>query len=266
MPQFFSPAKINLFLKIVGKRPDGYHELSSLFQTISLGDTLDIEFNEEDLFTCNDPSLPTDGSNLVSKAIQLYRKKTGASAKFKVHLNKCIPSQAGLGGGSSNAATVLWAINQMMGAPATTKELQIWAAEIGSDVPFFFSLGTAHCTGRGEHVCNLPTFSSRACLIVKPQIGSSTPEVYRRLKLESLQSPQSDYFNDLEQPAFEVSSTLRELKNGLLKGGFETVLMTGSGSAFFCLGSGCLPPDPDLFSHLATFINRSPLTWYSLNF
>ena len=99
MLELFSPAKINLFLRVVSKRPDGYHHLSSVFQAISLGDTLHMTLHHKDVFTCTDPSLPTDRSNLVVKAVELFRQKTGLQHYYKIHLIKRIPAQAGLGGG-----------------------------------------------------------------------------------------------------------------------------------------------------------------------
>lgn len=275
MLRLFSPAKVNLFLRIVSKRADGYHNLSSVFQTISLGDTLIIEPHTEDVLTCTDSHLPTDASNLVLKSIELFRRKTGSNQAFKVHLIKRIPTQAGLGGGSSNAATMLWACNQLTEANLPLDTLRQWSAEIGSDIPFFFSQGTAYCTGRGECVYHLPALAARPLWIVKPSEGLSTPEVYRRLNFTSLVSEkilQRDldaflsgslsYFNDLEKPAFEIKPELKQLKMRLLEGGFETVLLSGSGSAFFCLGHGTLPTDLDLTIFPAQFLNRSLFSWY----
>lgn len=141
MLRLFSPAKINLFLRIVSKRPDGYHNLSSVFQTISLGDTLTFDFQEqgkqEDVLTCTDPHLPVNSSNLALKAAELFRRKTGIHHFYKIHLEKIIPIEAGLGGGSSNAATTLWACCQLADIQIPLATLKEWGAEIGSDVPFF---------------------------------------------------------------------------------------------------------------------------------
>jgi len=149
-----SPCKINLFLRILRKREDGYHELASMFQAISLHDDLSFtvlpDDAEEDQLECEDPNVPLDRSNLVLKAIDVFRKRTGRTEKFRVKLNKQVPVQAGLGGGSANAATALWGVNQLCGKIATNEELADFGAEIGSDISFFFSLGTAYCTGRGE--------------------------------------------------------------------------------------------------------------------
>lgn len=276
MLNLFSPAKINLFLRIVSKRSDGYHNLSSVFQTISLGDTLTIELHDQDELTCSDPQLPTDHSNLILKATELFRQKLGINQGFKIHLNKKIPTEAGLGGGSSNAATTLWACNQLANSSVPLDMLKRWGSEIGSDVPFFFSQGTAYCTGRGESVYHLPALGSRNVLIVKPKGGLSTPEVYRRLDfghpvpekviqrdLDSFLCESLPYFNDLEKPAFEIKPELEELKNELLKCGFEVVLMSGSGSSFFCLGEGEVPHMPDVDIFPAQYVNRSLLNWYA---
>lgn len=275
--KLFSPAKINLFLRIVGKRLDGYHELASLFQVIDLGDTLTIEAADHDHLTCTDPTIPTDEKNLVIKATQLFRRKTGLKIGLKVHLDKKIPYEAGLGGGSSNAATALWAINQLAGNIATHEELKTWSAEIGSDITFFLSQGTAYCTGRGENVRHLSPLVARTLWIVKPPIGLSTPEVYRTLGLKPTHLPPESeiaadlnkfiangnhFFNDLEKPAFQLRPELKLLKDELQHSGFDTVLMTGSGSAFFCIGEGTPPLRPDLFCVKARFLNRSPINWY----
>lgn len=273
MLNVFSPAKINLFLQVLGKRTDGYHELSTLIQTVGFGDNLEIELASRDSLTCSDPLIPVDHSNLILKAAQLFRTKTGIKTGLKVHLHKRIPIQAGLGGGSSNAASTLWAFNQLVGQVATIEELQRWSAEIGSDIPFFFSLGTAHCTGRGEYVSNLTHLPPCPCWIIKPPIGLSTPDVYRAFQLNNSGQPskryleeiligQYRYFNDLEQPAFMLKPELHDLKQTLMQKGFDTVLMTGSGSAFFCLGKGQTFSDHHVKSYSTCFINRTPYGWY----
>lgn len=276
MLTLFSPAKINLFLRIVGRRADGYHDLASLFQTISLGDTLHFTLADEDRLICTDSSIPTDGSNLILKAAQLFRQKTGLRFGLDVHLEKNIPSQAGLGGGSSNAATTLWALNALHGFPVTVSELQIWSSEIGSDIPFFFSKGTAYCTGRGECVEELSPLPSQKVTIIKPPSGLPTPAVYARFRslglpkhftspqedLQSFFSPMPLYVNDLEPAAFVEAPPLAELKQNLLASGFTTVLMAGSGSAFFCLGEGDLKPFTNLFHYDGSFIHRENNDWF----
>ena len=123
----FSPCKINLFLRILRKREDGYHDLASLFQAIGFGDTLEltpVPNADADEFTCNMEGVPTDSSNLVLRAIQLMRDKTGVHQYFQTNLIKACPAQAGLGGGSANAATAMWGANELMGRPATLEQVR----------------------------------------------------------------------------------------------------------------------------------------------
>ena len=148
----FSPAKINIFLRIVRRREDGFHDLASLFHVIDLGDDMTFSLlppgTAIDQLTCNVADVPTDASNLVIKALNLFRTKTGATEHFSVDLFKRVPHGAGMGGGSGNAATTLWAANEMCGRPATAAQLLEWSGEIGSDISVFFSSGAAYCTGR----------------------------------------------------------------------------------------------------------------------
>lgn len=269
-----SPAKVNLFLRVLRRRPDGFHDLASLFQSISLHDTLHVRLTDRDRLTCDRHGLPTDGSNLVLRASELFRKKTGLHTYVDVHLEKRIPMEAGLGGGSSNAATMLWALNELTGRPATLAELQSWAGAIGSDVAFFLTEGSAYCTGRGECLLPLPALAARELTIVKPLEGLSTPRVFAALNVDHLplNDPQASleswvrgqpvYFNDLEQPAFCLLPALRQLKEVLQRSGCEMVLMSGSGTSFFCMGGA----QPSLMRGLqvfpARFLNRLPGTWY----
>lgn len=262
-----SPAKINLSLRIVGKRADGYHNLESLLQTIDLCDTLHLELCSKELpdqLTCTDSTLPTDQRNLVLKAASLFRKKTSLAFSVKAHLEKQIPHEAGLGGGSSNAATTLWGLNKLLGSVAKEQELLDWSAEIGSDIPFFFSKGTAFCAGRGEQVHDLPSISQRHPLwIIKPPVGLSTALVFQNFQ-ENSSSPHSQvsFFNDLEASAFYILPQLAELKENLLSSHFETVVMTGAGSSFFCIGHGKPSVPNDHFCRQTSFINRLPNQWY----
>ncbi|MGA8165335.1 MAG: 4-(cytidine 5'-diphospho)-2-C-methyl-D-erythritol kinase [Waddliaceae bacterium] len=270
-----SPAKINLFLQVLGRRSDGYHEIASLLQAVDLCDTLRFEINQPAGVYCDDPRIPTDHSNTIVKAIDVFQRRTRLPVDVQVKVAKIIPSQAGLGGGSSNAATTLWALNQLYGKPASLEELQQWAGEIGSDVPFFLSGGTAYCTGRGENITSLAPMPSEKLWIVKPRQGVSTPLIYQTLQLEALseRNPKQalealirgkgDYFNDLEETAFKLLPEIALLKDHLLAAGFRSVMMTGSGSALFCLGDGALPhflEDVEAFS--ASYLNRPQEEWY----
>ena len=236
--RLFSPAKINLFLRVLGKRTDGYHELASLFQAIDLGDTLTLTLSQEDKLTCSNPTLPCDSSNLIAKALDLFRRKTGLRFRVAIHLEKKIPTHAGLGGGSSNAATTLWALNALHNFPYTEQELQIWSAAIGSDIPFFFSHGTAYCTGRGEKVRDLPVPPLPPFSIIKPSEGLPTPAIFKILQLHECSSEDPEkiladfyvgkprYINDLEIPAFRLCPSLSEIKQT-----HSLAFMTGSGTA-----------------------------------
>ncbi|KAG4383378.1 hypothetical protein GLYMA_13G072700v4 [Glycine max] len=246
----FSPCKINVFLRITNKREDGYHDLASLFHVISLGDIIKFSLSPsktKDSLSTNVSGVPLDDRNLIIKALNLYRKKTGSDKYFWIHLDKRVPTGAGLGGGSSNAATTLWAANQFSGCPASEKELQEWSSEIGSDIPFFFSQGAAYCTGRGEVVQNIPPPVSLdvPMVLIKPPEACSTAEVYKRLcldqtsnvepltlleKISKIGISQDVCINDLEPPAFEVLPSLKRLKQRISaagRGEYDAVFMSG---------------------------------------
>jgi 4-diphosphocytidyl-2-C-methyl-D-erythritol kinase len=231
-----SPAKINTTLKVVGKRSDGYHELDTVMQMLTLVDVMQFERSGRDKFVCSDRSLPVDSGNLVIQARDLFRERTGFTQSVEIELIKRIPHQAGLGGGSSNAATTLLALNELAGSPATTEQLMQWGAELGSDVPFFFCKGRARCTGRGEIIEPLLPVEQQAVWIVKPAFGLSTPEVYRRVTIDSSATRDAEYFNDLESAAFEAAPALKAIK-AELKNHCTTVQLCGSGTSFFCLGA-----------------------------
>ncbi|MBY0528627.1 MAG: 4-(cytidine 5'-diphospho)-2-C-methyl-D-erythritol kinase [Rhabdochlamydiaceae bacterium] len=273
---FVSPAKINLFFQVLSRRDDGYHEIFSLYQAISLKDTLSISLSLHDKLTCTDPNLPCDDSNLIIKALQTYRKKTGFCSPVAIHLEKNIPVQSGLGGGSGNAATMLFALNTLNPHPVSEHALASFAAEFSSDAPFFFSSGTAYCKGRGEIIESLPARAPMHLWIAKPQEGLSTPAVYRAIREEfftasfdkttldplSHNSSVGLYFNDLEIPAFQLLPKLSVLRDQLYALGFTTVVMSGSGTAFFCIGELSSPSLPDVHFYPVSFLNRKEGAWY----
>jgi 4-diphosphocytidyl-2-C-methyl-D-erythritol kinase len=261
--KLFSPAKLNLFFRVLRKREDGYHEIASLYQAVSLGDTLSLQYAEENALTCNDSSLPCDESNLVWKAVRLFERKTGIVTQVHLDLTKKIPLQSGLGGGSSNAATALWGLNQLYGTRVSDTELRLWSSEIGSDVAFFFSLGSAYCTGRGEIVQDLPPLKETKVWIAKPQEGLSTLEVYRNWN--STYRQEGLYSNDLEGAAFYLNPSLAFFKKKLLSLGFERAVMTGSGSAFFCMGEIADPSLEGAEFFPADFVWRKQENWYIVN-
>src|SRR4051794_30813583 len=147
LPSF---AKINWTLRVLGKRDDGYHELYTVFQTVSLHDTLEFEESDEVTLTCDEGAVPTDERNLVLRAAAALRERSGCSTGARINLSKRIPAPGGLGGGSSNAAVALVGLRRLWGLRASDADLHQILASIGSDVPFFLHGGTAVGTGRGE--------------------------------------------------------------------------------------------------------------------
>ncbi len=263
-----SPAKVNLFFRVLKRREDGYHEIASLYQAIDLFDTLTLSLSSEDQLSCTDPQIPCDASNLIHKALEKFRQKTGWHHPVSVHLEKKIPIQAGLGGGSGNAATMLWGLNQLSGLYVSEEELIRWAGEFSSDAPFFFSQGTAYCTGRGELLKPVTPLSSTQFWIAKPDDGLSTPLVYKHCRanefeqrdplfyLEQALKGQLETFNDLEHPAFALMPKLKEYKEDLQAMGFSQVTMTGSGTGIMCFGHVQNPSHDELKFYPVSFINR----------
>lgn len=269
--EYFSPAKLNLFFRILRKRGDGYHEIASLYTAINFGDTLTFLPQEEDAFEVSGLfSLPLDSSNLVIKARDAFRKKTNLFQPVSIILHKKIPPQSGLGGGSSNASTTLWAMNELHGNPLTTLELISLAATLGSDPPFFLSKGLAYCQGRGEILQEIEEPLDLSFYLACPSgIAISTPKAYEAslkedysskdplvLLSELLQGVPS-FTNDLEPAAIRLSPSLQDLKKSLYES-FHTVTLTGSGSAFFC-------SEPKLKSSLPliSLIRRPAAQWYT---
>lgn len=174
-----SPAKINLYLDVVGKRPDGFHDLVSVFQEIDLHDTLHATLSDEDALTCDAPGIPVDGSNLILRALDAFRRATGVTAHIAFHLEKRIPVGGGLGGGSSNAATALMIANTLCKTDLSRAALAEIGAEVGSDVPFFLSGGTCLCEGRGERVRRIENGGrGLRLMLILPPWGISTASAY----------------------------------------------------------------------------------------
>ena len=247
--QFSAPAKINLSLRVLRRRDDGFHEIESLMAPIAIRDTLDIERHHDGSggieFSCSDTTLPADGTNLVVRAASAFAATTGIEPHVRIFLKKETPHGAGLGGGSSDAAATLLALDEIFETKMPPAELTRIAAEIGSDVPFFLVRSAAWCRGRGEIVepCALP--QSLPLLLMKPPFGVPTPWAYQRWR-DSLEIPGVPYgpqtvgtltlVNDLERPVFEKFIQLAEMKRWLLEQP-ETAaaLMSGSGSTMFAV-------------------------------
>jgi 4-diphosphocytidyl-2-C-methyl-D-erythritol kinase len=273
--KLFSPAKLNLFFRVLRKRDDGFHEIASLMQAISLGDILHFQESSKDSLTLTDPSIPTDERNFIHKARALFREKTGYKRPLTIHVEKNIPAEGGFGGGSGNIATTLWALNELSGQKIEEATLRIWAGEISSDAPFFFSTGTAYVAGRGEEVFSLPPLEKKTLYLAKPKGGLSTPLVYKyctpnvndldpKKLLGNALAGGLEGVNDLEYAAFALRPDLFELKEGLIHLGFETVVMTGSGSGFFCIGPVEEPSLPEIQFWKTSYLSRGK-QWYDFS-
>jgi 4-diphosphocytidyl-2-C-methyl-D-erythritol kinase len=241
-------AKLNLGLRVLFRRPDGYHELRTVFQTISLSDALDVTFTSARRTRVLVEGAPEIQDNLVERAARMILDAAGVHADVRFHLTKRIPAGAGLGGGSSDAAAVLLALPVLAGRSLPFDRLRAIAAELGSDVPFFLHGGTALGLGRGEELYPLPDRPATRALVVVPAIHSSTAEAYADLspqltpvslqnKLDSFQQEVWDGIsgpaNDFEEPVFARHPGLGLLKERLRRSGAHSAAMTGSGSALF---------------------------------
>ena len=245
-------AKINLDLRVLGKRPDGFHELRTIFQTISLADTLEVTFTpgRQTSIELTDPAGIPD--NLAVRAARLSLDAMRATGKVELRLTKRIPMGAGLGGGSSDAAAVLLALPVLAGRRMPLAQLSQLAAQLGSDVTFFLLGGAAVGIGRGTELFPLPDGRSRQGLLVTPGVHVSTADAYRRLSPHlTTESQQNKIFsfgsqiwgggvssagcNDFEAVVFQEHPQLAALKKRLQKAGASPALMSGSGSAIFGL-------------------------------
>lgn len=274
---FYSPAKVNLFFKVISKREDGYHNIASLYQAISLSDLLCFKKSKKDNFFCfNNDELKWDNNNLIKKAVDLFRAETKIMDPIEIYLKKNIPMEAGLGGGSSNAATTLWALNETFSRPLDIQDLIEISKNIGADVPFFFSSGRAFCSDIGNVIEDMPSRETLKFYIAKPDFGMSTKKVYENLNINLLNKnnlidfrkaifhDEYQFFNDLEISAFALDERLGQLKTHLIKMGFSKVVMTGSGSAFICMGN-IKPLKSKKIRFFQVFtIQRSQQNWYSL--
>lgn len=241
-------AKVNLTLAVGEKRLDGYHEVVSVMQRVSLHDTLTAERTASGIsLTCSDPALPSGEENLAHRAASLFFRETGIAGGAALTLEKRIPSQAGLGGGSSDAASVLLALRKLYAPALSDTELETMAAALGSDVPFFIRGGTQLATGRGEVLSPLPPLTDGWFVIVKPTESFSTAAMYRRLDnlppactppLPPLQGGlpalAAGLFNRFEA-AIPAGSAVWDIKAQLAAYGALASLLSGSGSAVFGL-------------------------------
>jgi len=239
--EVFSPAKVNLDLKILGKREDGFHEVDTILQTVSLFDRLVLETDLPGINLVAPAFLPDGAGNLCYQAAEKFYGATELPRAVTITLEKNIPVEAGLGGGSSNAAYVLLGLNAIYGGLLDLASLQRLAAELGSDVPFFLQGGTARATGRGEQVVPLGDWPRCDFRIVKPPFGLSTKEVFARWK-PIYAEDRSSRANDLEEVAIRLRPELGQLRSLLVADGASQVILCGSGSAMCAVYSE--PPLP----------------------
>ena len=248
-------AKVNLCLHVLGRRPDNYHELRTIFQTISLHDTLDISITPgssglEIFLQSNDSTLPLGPDNLVMRAIQAIAPEIGFQGSVSARLEKRIPVTRGLGGGSSDAAAALVGMLRLTRKELPLERLMEIAASLGADVPFFLFGGRALAVNRGDEIYPLPDLPRRTVLVISPKdIGVSTKEAYEWLSAELTNRSKppniwgfcalcwsrqgAGVSNDFERPVFPRHPRLREIRDGLLKRGAADAALAGSGSAVF---------------------------------
>lgn len=241
-----APAKLNLSLRVLGRREDGFHAIDTLMVRLpGLADHLEFEPSETFSFSCNDPSVPADGTNLVVKAVRAWETAAGLSCGWRIHLEKHVPHGAGLGGGSSDAASTLVTLDRLHGNPLGTERLREVAAGLGSDIPFFLMPGAVRCTGRGEILEPAPPVPPLPVVLLKPSFGVSTPDAYGRWKdaeplpgisYEVQHFPWGELVNDLELPVFGKHLFLAEVKTWLQRRhDVAGALMSGSGSTMFAV-------------------------------
>ena len=251
LPSF---AKINLHLQVIGRRVDGFHDLCTVFQTISLDDTLTVSPGSSIALTCGENTIPAGRENLIVRAAHALQEKCGVSRGAKIHLEKRIPAPGGLGGGSSNAATALLALRKLWDLDMTTEELHGVASTLGSDVPFFLYGGTALGMGRGEIVEPIEDFRAEFMLVVAPDTAVATREAFKRLNTRALTKQESkrklqicrfdlesadfrytSFKNDFETTVFAAYPEVERVKNTLLDLKADRAMLSGSGGSVFAI-------------------------------
>ncbi len=244
-----APAKVNLYLDVLGRREDGYHDLCMLNQTVSLWDDIVLLGDAVFSLSCDDETMPTDRRNLVWRAAEVFFAAMGRPLPaIRLHIAKRIPSGAGLGGGSADAAATLRLLNRWSGQPLTLSELEALGADVGSDVPFCVRGGTQFVRGRGEVTERAPTLPDCHILIVKPTLSLSTADMFARVRsygragdiepikralasgqLRDAAANMKNAMSECVPP--EMARFLADTKRAMLSGGALNAVMTGSGSA-----------------------------------
>jgi 4-diphosphocytidyl-2-C-methyl-D-erythritol kinase len=250
--RIFSPAKVNLHLEVLEKRPDGYHQIQSLMQRVDLSDEVEVHAGGEGIrLTAEGETIPEGMENLACRAAELFCRRTGVAESLEIRIRKQIPVAAGLGGGSSNAAAVLAALNDLFRIGLDPESLMEMGARLGSDVPFFLFPTSALARGRGEKLSAVGLPERLGFLLLVPPFRISTPwsyETFDRLtggkkkegtRLRDSYSDLADLLpvlkNDLEIPALSRYPEIGRMKEGLLREGAKGALMSGSGPVTFGL-------------------------------
>lgn len=247
-------AKINWLLRVTGKRADGFHELCTIFQTVSLADYITFSEDENLILECDKSHIPTNEKNLIIKAANVIHQKHSVKKGAKIYLKKNIPSPGGLGGGSSNAAIAVFGLLKLWNLKISFEEISQIAKEIGSDVPFFLYGGTALGTGRGTEILPLEEKKEKFLLIITPPVNVSTTEAFLRLNAPDLTNETSKsnlqicrnealaldlrqicLKNDFEQSVFQTAPEIKNVKETLLKAGAVNSLLCGSGASIFAI-------------------------------
>lgn len=245
-------AKINLCLNVVGKREDGYHELEMIMVPLTLHDVIQIELAQEDQYTCSDPSLKVDEHNTVVKAVRLLRETFAFKERFHIHIEKHIPAQAGLAGGSADGAAVLRGIVEALHLPINLADLAMLGKKIGADVPFCVYQTCSVVKGIGEIVEPFAFDCPYHIVLVKPNMGISTPVAFSQLDFQACDHPDCEKVkqclvsntwdlvpellkNSLEYSAFTMVPMIKTMKQELRDMGCFVSLMSGSGSTVFAL-------------------------------
>ena len=251
LPSF---AKINLSLRVVGKRDDGYHELCTVFQAVTLADEITFSESDELNLTCSDSTMPTGNENIIIRAAEKLRLEKDVRLGAAIHLEKHIPSPGGLGGGSSNAAVTLLALRKIWDLKISDHVLESIGRELGADVPYFFHGGTALGMSRGDVIEPLEDIRPRPMLIVTPDVSVPTRDAFARVNAPSLTSEtaksilqicrfeakspdflQTAITNDLESSVFEKFPEVARVRQKLLELGAANAAMSGSGASVFAI-------------------------------
>ena len=250
----WAAAKINLYLDILGKRNDGYHEIESIMQSITLYDRLTFRPLKQGIkILSNESDIPLNRENICYKTAKFFLQKTNSRKGLQIEIHKAIPRKAGLGGGSADAAATLWGMNKLFQSGIPLSDLKKWASSLGADIPFCLQGGTSLVRGKGEILIPLPPLKNGWLVLLDPAIPISTAWVYKRVRIgltkkklsakllaksirkEGLLEISNFLYNKLEEVVLERFPLVKSIKEKMKEAGARGVLMTGSGSTIFAI-------------------------------